>query len=62
MSEKKYKRHSIGKEKAIRLYNSGCWAGKPDRELAILQMLTEELFMPFDRFHEALTKALGRPV
>lgn len=62
MIEKKYKRNRIGKQEAINLYNSGWWAGKTDRELAIFQMLTEELCMPFDRFHEALTKALGRPV
>ena len=56
------KRHSIGKEKALALASSGWWKSKTAREIAEFQMFTEELSMPFGVFHEALEKALGRPV
>lgn len=62
MNEPKYKRQSIGKEKAIALYDTGWWKGKTHRELAKFQLFTNELSMPFEVFHEAIEKALGRPV
>lgn len=49
-------KQSIGKEKAIELYNSQWWVGKSHRELAKFQLFTEELSMPFPIFHEALEK------
>lgn len=61
MSEK-YTRKSIGKAEAIRLFDSGWWKDKTDREIAVFQMFTEELAVPFGRFQEAMEKALGRPV
>lgn len=62
MNETKYKRQSIGKQKAIALFDSGWWKGKPAKEIATFQFFTDELCMPFDIFHEALEKAIGRPV
>ncbi len=58
----KYERKRIGKDKAIELAKSEWWVGKPAREIAMFQMFTAELAMPFSVFHEALEKALGRPV
>jgi hypothetical protein len=60
--ETKYKRQSIGRDKAIALANSGWWEGKTPREIAKFQLFTDELSMPFEVFHEALEKTLGRPV
>lgn len=56
------KRQSIGKEKAIALYNSGWWEDKTAREIVKFQLFTDELAIPFDLFHKALEEALGRPV
>lgn len=53
---------SIGKEAAIALANSNWWEGKTHREIALFQMTTEELCCPFGVFHEAVEKALDRPV
>ncbi len=56
------KYNSIGKEKAIQLYDSKWWEGLSAREIAEFQFFTNELCMPFDKFHEAFEKAIGRPV
>ena len=53
---------SIGKEKAIELCDSNWWKEKSYREIAELQLFTAELCCPFDVFHEAVEKSLGRPV
>ena len=53
---------SIGKEAAIALAATKWWESKTDQEIALFQMQTVELTMPFGRFHEALEKSLGRPV
>lgn len=55
-------KHSIGKEKAIALANSGWWKDTPHREIAEFQLMTAELCVPFGVFHEAVEKSLGRPV
>jgi len=60
--ETKYKRQSIGKEKAIELAKSGWWKGRPAKEVAKFQLFTGELAMDFGDFHAALEEALGRPV
>jgi len=56
------KQNSIGTEKAIALAESHWWELCTDREIAEFQMFTVELCLPFARFHEALEKAIGRPV
>lgn len=50
------------KEDAIRLAESKFWEGMDYRQRAIFQMHEEKLCMPFDVFHEAVEKTLGRPV
>ena len=54
--------NSIGKENAIGLYGSNWWKEKSYREIAEFQLFTAELCCPFDVFHEAVEKSLGRPV
>jgi len=57
-----YQQAKIGKELAIRQYDSEWWKGKPATLLCGIQLLTAELIMPFDVFQEAVEKCLGRPV
>ena len=58
----KTQQQSIGKQKAIELAESNWWELCTDHEIAEFQLFTVELCMPFSRFHEAMEKALGRPV
>lgn len=53
---------SIGRHKAIALAESQWWIGLPYKEIAKVGLLTAELCLPFDVLHEAVEKALGRPV
>ena len=56
------KRQSIGRDKAIELHDSNWWELSDHREIAKFQLFTEELCCPFEVFHEAVEKSLGRPV
>lgn len=49
-------------EKAIALHESRFWETMSYREKAMFQLFEERLCMPFDVFHEAIEKTLGRPV
>lgn len=53
---------SIGKEAALALFEKKWWEGRSHREIAEFQLLTDELCIPFSMFHEAIEKALRRPV
>ncbi len=53
---------SIGKEKAITLYHTEWWKSCTHKQIASFQLFTQELACPFDVFHEAVEKSLGRPV
>jgi len=53
---------SIGKEQAIQFYETEWWKDKSYREIAFYQLFTAELMCPFNVFHEAVEKSLGRPV
>lgn len=53
---------TIGKTKALELFDSKWWEGKTPKEIATFQMHTAELCMPFSEFHDAVEKALDRPV
>jgi len=50
------------KEQAIALADSKFWESMTFRERARFQLFTDRLCMPFDVFHEAVQKSLGRPV
>jgi len=52
----------ITKEQAMELAKSGFWEKMSHREIAVFQLLTKRLCMPFDVFHEAMEKTLERPV
>jgi hypothetical protein len=53
---------SIGKEKAIAMYESKWWEGLNSKQVVKFQLFTNELCMPFDQFHKAIETELGRPV
>jgi len=53
---------SIGKEKALKMYESKWWEGWDDKDIVMVQLFTAELCMPFDKFHGAVERTLGRPV
>jgi len=53
---------NLTKEQATALYNSGFWHEMGYRERALFQLFQPLLCMPFDVFHEAVEKTLGRPV
>jgi len=52
----------LTEEEAIELYKSRFWKNMSYRERAEFQFFTKRLCMPFDVFHEAMEKTLGRPV
>ena len=57
-----YSMQEITKEQAVALSESRFWEDMTYKEIALFQMNTEKLCMPFNTFHEALEKALGRTV
>jgi hypothetical protein len=50
------------KDEAVALYESGFWQQMTYEEIAKFQIMEDRLCIPFEVFHEAITKALGRPV
>lgn len=50
------------REEAISLSESKFWEGMTLRERAVFQINEPLLCMPFDVFHEAVEKTIGRPV
>lgn len=58
----KHKQISIGREAAVALADERFWESLNHRERAEFQMVVAELSMPFEIFHEAIEKTLGRPV
>ena len=62
-SESLYKStRQFTKEQAIEFANDNKWESMSCEEKAIFQLLQNKLCMPFDIFHEAIEKALKRPV
>lgn len=49
-------------EQAVALYESKFWEELTLIQRALFQMREDRLCMPFDVFHEAVEKTLGRPV
>ncbi len=52
----------MDKEQAIIKAESKWWIGKTAHEIVSFQLYEDRLCMPFGDFHEAVEKALGRPV
>ncbi|HLE17638.1 MAG TPA: hypothetical protein VI728_05050 [Syntrophales bacterium] len=50
------------KGEAIKLMDTKFWETMTLKERAMFQMFEKRLCMPFDVFHEAVEKTLGRPV
>ncbi len=49
-------------EEAVALYDSEFWESMTLRERAEFQLIEDRLCMPFEVFHEAIEKTIGRPV
>lgn len=56
------KTSKLTKEQALSLYDSNFWENMSPRERAVFQMNEPRLCMPFEVFHEAMEKTLGRGV
>lgn len=50
------------RDQAIALFESKFWETMGFRERAMFQLFEDKLCMPFEVFHEAIEKALDRPV
>jgi hypothetical protein len=53
---------NLSREQAIELANSKWWEMIPEKEVAMIQLCTPLLCMPFDLFHKSVECATGRPV
>lgn len=52
----------LTKKQAIAFAENKCYEGMTSRQIAEFQLNQDRMCMPFDIFHEALEKELGRPV
>lgn len=52
----------LTKEQAIAFAESKCYEDMTYRQIAEFQIEQDKLCMPFNVFHEAIEKTLGRPV
>ena len=48
-------------EEAVRFHDLGIWQLLDDEGKVRLQLFQDKLCMPFDEFHKAIEKVLGRP-
>ena len=52
----------LNREEALAIYNNKAWENWSDEEIVKFQLYQDRLAIPFDRFHKAIEKVLGRPV
>ena len=52
----------LTKEQAIAFCDNKCYEGMSKRQIAEFQIEQDRLCVPFDVFHKAIEKTLGRPV
>ena len=52
----------LTKEQAIAMYDGGEWKTWDAEQIVKFQLFQDKLCVPFDKFHEAIEKVLGRPV
>lgn len=52
----------LTEDEAIAFYKSDKWKEMTLDEIAAFQLFQDLLCVPFDKFHEAMEHALGRPV
>ena len=50
------------KKQAIEFHDSKIWEAWDDEKIVRFQLFEAKLCIPFNRFHEAIEKVLGRPV
>ena len=50
------------REQAVALFDTLWWIDRDPANIVAFQLFEERLCMPFDKFHEAVETALGRPV
>jgi hypothetical protein len=62
MNENIWAKDQFTKEQAISFHDSGVWKNWTNEQIVRLQLFQKKLCIPFDRFHEAIEKVLGRPV
>lgn len=58
----KFTGKQMTEEQAIEFAKSGAWESLDLRQRATFQIQQQLLCMPFEKFHEAVEKTLGRPV
>lgn len=52
----------LSKDQAVKMAESGAWKDWTDEQIVRFQLFQDRLCMDFSRYHEAITKVLGRPV
>ena len=52
----------LTKKQAIKMAKSEIWKDMTFDEIVKFQLFQKLLCMPFDKFHEAMEKVLGRPI
>jgi hypothetical protein len=52
----------LTKEQAIAFAESGVWKEWTNEQIVRFQLFQDKMCMPFSRFHEAITKVLGREI
>lgn len=62
MTDKRLAEYQLTEDEAIRFANENRWECMTPEERGIFQLRQDCLAMPFDKFHEGITKALGRDV
>lgn len=56
------RQHSIGRKKAIKLFESGWYKKLSSKEIVLFQLFVKELSIPFSVFHKELEKQIKRPI
>lgn len=62
MTEAIWPEPQMTEKQAIAFGNSEAWKTMTDRQIVELQLFTQRLCVPFDRFHQAIEVVLGRGV
>ena len=52
----------LTEKQAINMAKSGIWKKWTNEQIVRFQLFQDRLCMPFDRFHEAMEKVLGRSI
>lgn len=61
-NENIWSKDQMTKEQAIAFHDSKVWESWTNEQIVRLQLFQKKLCVPFNRFHEAITKVLNRDV